>query len=289
VTDSDFSHNDHVTIGETRLAVRNDNRVFINSGAAQSLARPEPATISDAERRLERENRALRQRHQSSDEDSPWVVILVGFFIVILVVAGYLRFRDTINFVSTATAAFLLAFILSAVVFAAVRRVVLDAWLKLQVGTNLLLGVVVLVGIQWLSRPRFASDDDRFQELLVAGRTASISSLLEDFGMEWILFVAYQLLGLALLLASMTLILLHTTKVYTIIGLAVRVQANPSHVAGRPTRWLLNMLGTPRLCWFFGFFLTAISLLLISGAGYTLVQGFTDASLISGPSPANAQ
>jgi hypothetical protein len=275
-----------VVIGDTVLEVKIDKRVFITAKAVQTLASGSEEARERKTTRPPKEVKRLGKTGEGSRGEDDVVEDIVKYVLfplcgICLVVVGYLRVREEVSALALSLGIFCLAFIFSAVISASVSRVVLDCPLKGQLAGNLILGALALIGISWLSSPPVSDRKDAFDRLLQDSHSATVTSLLTDYGADMVLFVAYQILGLAVLVAGLGFALLHTAKVYAVIGLAVRMRADPQFTSGRGRNWLMQVYGSPAACWVAGLITTLLALGLTSGAAFALVNRLQDKSALA--------
>ena len=274
-----------VRVGDTHLEVTNDNRVYINASAARAIASASPEPMdSDHNIARDRDRREREREHQrrlkeiraaSGSSDDPWnfwigafAAFIVGAVVISGIVLFYLRYLRTITTASELLATAVLFFTLSAAVTAALRKVKLDRWLKTQLTINLLLGVAALYSVRWLSDPLAAPDRRGFDHLLSAAGKLSWPALYHS---DWnlIFAVVYQIFGLAFLMLSLFFIAAHALTIFGIADVAARTRADSTYVSGRVQQRLMQLFGGPRRCWWTAFFITVISLTLLTGLAST--------------------
>ncbi|WP_130504231.1 hypothetical protein [Blastococcus saxobsidens] len=255
-----FTGNVHV--GDEVFHLTHDNRVIINGPAVREVADLTPP------RRERRPSNSAASTSSSSD----WEPLVWGGLAVLLVVLGYLRYRETVIITVLSLSGFAMFLPIGALIAARVRAVSYARSQLVQVWLNLLLVCASLLGIYFLSDPLTGIDASVFATLLEAGRTAAIDELFERFGFDWVLFLLYQLLGLALSVLSVSMIAFHSLKLYAVAATAVRAQQDGDYRPGPMRAWLIRVGGGPGAIFGKAVVLTVFSLVLISGAGFALVS-----------------
>jgi hypothetical protein len=292
---STFQQVGQVSIGDTHLRVTQDNRVFISAAAAGAIAGPDDRREERRARkerdRLEKRLRQLERRSgpaaKKGGSDPLETAILVGIGILVavsIVVWVYARHIEVITTVVRLCATVALAFVLGALVTVAARKVRLDRWLEVQITANAVLAGLAIFALNWLTDPPATSDRAGFQALLDSAGDVGPGDLFGRFGAGVVLGIFFQILGLALLLTSLVLVLAHTTVIYAIAGLAVRVRANPGHRPGWLRRRILARGHRPTKLWWLAVATSVASLVLVAGVLGRFAPR-TDEVPIPAPSP----
>jgi hypothetical protein len=197
---------------------------------------------------------------------------------------AYLRYRLEIVAVVISLGAFAMFMPLGALLAARIRSVSFGRAQVMRIWVNVLLALGSLAGVWLLSNPTFGISRPVLAAILEAGRTESFSWMTQQFGWQWPLFVGYQILGLAASVVAMTMIALHSVKLYATTSTAVRLGANGSYRPGAVRSWLMSFLGSPGSVFTRAVVFTIMSLVLISGAGYALVTHLQPETVVPGTS-----
>ncbi|RBY88115.1 hypothetical protein DQ244_16310 [Blastococcus sp. TBT05-19] len=264
-------------MGNRTFDVTQDNRVIINSTTVREVVQSSPS------RRAERRD-APRDGSTTGDDYTPFVLAGIA---ALLVMVGYLRYRDAVTLTVLSVSGFAMFLPIGALVVARVRAVSYARSQLAQVWINVLLVCASLVSIYFLSHPAAGFDSAEFAALLEAGeRRASLRELFERFGIDWALFLAYQLMGLAVSVLTVAAIALHSLKLYAVAAAAVRARSDATYQPGPVRAWLIRAGGSPGQVFRRAIVLAVLSIVLISGAGYALVtklQGDVEFPLPSTP------
>ena len=238
-TTADFTgatiDNSDVNVGGTHLTVNNDNRVNISFSDVSNIVHHDAVQEEERNRRRRREEEAHERRlarirrDEAEDPGTDWsTVILIGVVSLValaFLLTAYLKYRDVILTAAALVATSALFFVLGALISMMLHRVRLDWRLTLQIVFNLALGTSALISLRWLSSaPPYLEDPEAFQALLDTAPTVSVPDLMSPEQQPILIVVTYQILGLVLLLTGVVLIILHSVKVLSVVGLVVKVR-----------------------------------------------------------------
>ncbi|MGY1914436.1 hypothetical protein [Blastococcus sp. SYSU DS0973] len=201
-------------------------------------------------------------------------------------VVGYLRYQTQINGIVIALQLFAATTAFSALLTARLRSVVFGPWITAQIFLNVAMAVIAILAVRWTTNPPFWDGGD-FAQLLADGDHMSPRELFENHGIEAVFFIGYQILGLLFSVLIVAFISLHSLKVFLATGLVVRRRVDPEYTLGRIRQWFLGgIYGGPSLPFGLAVFATMVSLFLISGLGFSLINRNVE-SIPSTPAPAS--
>jgi hypothetical protein len=244
------------------IQVTTDNRIVVNTTVVRDVINATPAP--------ERRDRATG--HETGTSEDWWVtpaLIIIG---ILLVLVGYIRYRDTVNVVALALSGFAMFFPLGALVVARSRSVAFGRRQLVQTWINTGMALTSLWGLYLLNNPMFGIDQQAFERLIAVGRDASVIGLFREFGPDWAPFLAYQLGGLVLLVIACAAIAFHSLKTYAIAAAAVRASTNAAYQPGPIRSWLIRTGGAPGHVFSSAIVVLCVAFVLLSGAGYALVK-----------------
>ncbi len=184
-------------------------------------------TVEKASRDAELKSRprsSPTNRAEKEDED-PWL-LPVGLLVGTLVAVGlYFRYQPQILTVVTAFGCFSVTFVLSALIWARLKKVRFERRLRAQSAAIVILGLCSFVDIWFLVRPPFYEGADSFRSLVEYGHVHGLSIFEQRYGLNGTVFIAYQMFGL--LLAIILLLLVNYTGLRLIAAAIVvsRVEA----------------------------------------------------------------
>ena len=203
----------------------------------------------------------------TNDDSGIWGILLGTLVAVIIVVAFYLRHRETIIAIIIGVVAFSLAAALAGLITSAILGVKLRKSVKAQVAINAVLGAAGLVGLYLVSHPPLVPPGTDFDRIIASGSTLSVTNLVTELGSQDVFYIAYQVVGLGLMIIAMAFVLLHSAKLYATLSI-VAVQSNGRDRPQIPS-WVLVTGPSPTRCFATGVISTFVSLAFVSGAVFT--------------------
>ncbi|GAB3137640.1 hypothetical protein [Marisediminicola antarctica] len=290
-----------VRIGDTTLKVSNDNRVIIGAADASTISKqvryntPEKDAEREENLRLQHQRKAEERRQKEREKahqdelarirgDKPasntgddwfWPKVIAAGIVVALVVTGYVLFREQVILVITWIASFALGFSISAVLYTALRRVVLRGWLTFQLLFNIVLAFGLMLSLNWLSTPAAGANQAAYQAILNAGGidlVELVTGLLDSERRGPYATLILQVAGFFPLVLSLGFVICHAVSVFAIARYAVLVRKDPDYVASRPQRVAMKLFRGPNFPFWAAMILAALAFLLVSGYVSEFIQ-----------------
>lgn len=198
--------------GRDRISIQQDNRTYVELKTV--IEKADGAALRSGR---ERQRRGGDQRVEIADDDT--LVIIVGSVACLtVIVALYLQYQHEVRTVVTWLAIFAISFCLSALTWARLKRVRLQPLLALAYISTALLAVIVFVDLYFLENPSYSGN---YRDVLELGKTKGFWVLLERYGFDAAMFIAYQILGLLMGVVLLALVLLSSARLLAIVNVAI--------------------------------------------------------------------
>lgn len=262
--DGGHSGSGNLTINGRILQTTQNHQYFITAQAARSIASTSPRASSSPQPQT-------RTRSNNDDSSANPFGLLFGAALVMGVLAWiYLSQRSTITLAIMIVSAFTIAFTVSSIIAAAIRRVSLDWPLKIQIAFAILLACASIVALQLLTNPLGGSNPDGYERFLnqPAPALPQVWEMMFS-GTEEATFVhaaVFQFMGVLTLGLLLVSILAYTSAVYNLIGITIRTARSADYQPSRIRTYLLGPLARP--------YVNLTAWVLLAGLAFFLLSGF---------------
>jgi len=205
---------------------------------------------------------APRRIRRDSDDSAVVGSIIVG---VIIATVLYLRYQSEIIGTLVVVGAFCMSFLLSALGWARWRKVQFSRRLAVQGLVLMLCSAATYVDLAFLHAPPMYHGRSKFSSIVSSARTMGFGGLVGKYGLDALIFVAYQLMGLVLVLLALAAVLVWSAKLLALTNaaLSTKVHSRWQRIAASNYNLAVLVWGVP--------IFALLSLLFTSGFVYSVI------------------